>query len=110
MLLFIKSLEDIKAEQKQNVLLLEINSLVYEYLYQSMSVFIMYLSDKGKLYLKLTNYNADQFMNVIYHFVSNKATFKSLSSKKRLVTLQTILVGLIRRKYIKVTITHLKRS
>ena len=78
MLMFLKTLEEIKAEQKQNVLLLEINTLVWEYLYQSMSMFLMYMSDKGKIYLKLTNTSAEQFINAINHFVANKAIFRAL--------------------------------
>ena len=73
-------------------------------------MFLMYMSEKGKIYLKLTNTSAEQFINVINHFVANKAIFRSLPSKKRLVPLQTILVGLVRRKYIKLTASHLKRS
>jgi hypothetical protein len=49
-------------------------------------------------------------MNVVGHFIATKAIFRSLLSKKRLVVLQVILVGLIRKKYIKVASTHLKRS
>jgi hypothetical protein len=66
--------------------------------------------DKGKTYLKLTNQNTEQFINVIVHFVANKAIFRALPSKKRLVPLQLIMVGLIRRKNIKISIGHLKRS
>jgi hypothetical protein len=57
MLLFLKNLEEIKAAQKQKVLLLEITPLVWEYLYQSMSMYLMYTWDKAKTYLKLTNQN-----------------------------------------------------
>ncbi len=39
-----------------------------------------------------------------------KAMFRSADSKKRFVMLQVILVGLIRKKYLKVTSSHLKRS
>lgn len=109
-LMFLKSLEEIKVEQKQNVLLLEINTLVWEYLYQSMSMYLMYMSDRGKIYLKLTNTNAEQFINIINHFVANKAVFKEISCKKRLVPLQAILIGLVRRKYIKLAASHMKRS
>jgi hypothetical protein len=57
MLLFLKNLEEIKTAQKQKVLLLEITPLVWEYLYQSMSMYLMYTWDKAKTYLKLTNQN-----------------------------------------------------
>jgi hypothetical protein len=84
--------------------------LAFEYLYQSLSVFITYLADRGKLYLRLTAANADVFIFIIEHFVANKNIFRILPSKKRLVVLQAILVGLIRKKIIKITSTHLKRS
>jgi len=73
-------------------------------------VFIIYLADRGKSYLRLTTINADAFIFIIQHFVSNKNIFRSLQSKKRFVVLQAILVCLIRKKFIKITSTHLKRS
>lgn len=75
-----------------------------------MSVFILYLGDRGKYYLKLNNANAELLLSVLNHFVSNKKKFRTLSSKKRLVILQIVLVGLIRKKHLKVTSAHLKRS
>lgn len=78
MLFFINTLEEIKAQQKQTVLLLELSPLIHLYLYQSLSVFITYLTDKGKLYLKLTANNSEQFMQIITHFVANKNKFKGL--------------------------------
>jgi len=70
----------------------------------------MYITDRGKLYLRLTTVNADAFIFIIQHFVSNKNIFRALQSKKRLVVLQAILAGLIRKKFLKITSTHLKRS
>lgn len=83
---------------------------MYEYLYSAMSVFIMFLGDRGKYYLKLNNNNAENFLSIINHFVVNKSRFRSLDTKKRLVILQVILFGLIRKKHLKVTSAHLKRS
>jgi len=110
MLLFIKSLEDARTSQKDNVLLLEINTSVYEYLYSAMSVFVIFLGDRGKYYLKLNNNNAEHFLSIINHFIANKSKFRALNSKKRLVILQAILYGLIKKKHLKVTSAHLKRS
>ncbi len=109
MLKMIQLLEETKYNDEK-ILLLEIDPLVYEYVYMAMSMFVMYLGNNGKYFLKLTNSNADSMMNIITHFVNNKAKFKKFSSKKRLVVLQLILVGLVRRKSLKVGMTHLKRS
>lgn len=75
-----------------------------------MSMFIMYLGDRGKYYLKLNNSIAEMFMSIIHHFIANKSRFRMLNSKKRLVIFQVLLVGLLRKKHLKVSSAHLKRS
>jgi len=90
--------------------LAELSLSVYEDLYYSFSMFVAFLADRGRYFFKLNSSNAEVFLDVVAGFVAKKGEFVKLASKKKIVCLQAVLVVLIRKKYIKLKSTHLKRS